>query len=244
MAGKFDKPFLVKGKRIDGRKVNELRKMSMKVGVIPSARGSAEVSFGSTTAVAAVHGPREVHPRHKEKSDRAIVRVFYSMMPFSTTDRCRPGPNRRSKEISKVMSEALEAAVYTKKYPATAIDVFVQISNANAGTRTTALNAASLAIANAGIEMRDLVCSVAAGKAGGKVMLDLFQPEDNFGEADLPIAMMPNLNKVVLLQMDGNLSKKEFNEAFKLCKDSMKEIYEEQKKALIENAKSGDKNVS
>jgi exosome complex component RRP41 len=81
--------------------------------------------------------------------------------------------------------------------------------------------------------MRDLVCSVAAGKADGTVMLDLFQPEDNFGEADLPVAMMPNSEGITLIQMDGDLTKKEFDESMKLVTEAMPILYELQKKGLI-----------
>ncbi len=232
MAGKSETPLVVKGKRIDGRKANELRKMSAEVGIIPQADGSARFSMGKTVAIAGVYGPKEVLPKHQTKDDRALIRVYYSMLPFSTTDRCRPGPSRRSKEISKVMIDALEAAILTEKYPATAIEIHVQILNANAGTRTAAINAASLALANAGIEMRDLVCAVAAGKADDTVLLDLFQPEDNFGQADLPIAVMPNRGEITLVQMDGDLSQKEFDESMKLVMDSANEIYEVQKNAL------------
>jgi len=77
-----------------------------------------------------------------------------------------------------------------------------------------------------------LVCAVAAGKADNTVLLDLFQPEDNFGQADLPIAVMPNRGEITLVQMDGDLSQKEFDESMKLVMDSANEIYEVQKNAL------------
>ena len=117
MAGKSKEPLLVKGKRLDGRKPAELRKITAEVGVIEKAVGSAKFTMGETVAVASVYGPMEVHPRHKEKSDRAILKVNYAMLPFSTSDRCRPGPSRRSKEISKVISESLEASLLLHKYP-------------------------------------------------------------------------------------------------------------------------------
>ena len=234
MAGKSKEPLLVKGKRLDGRKPAELRKITAEVGVIEKAVGSAKFTMGETVAVASVYGPIEVHPRHKEKSDRAILKVNYAMLPFSTSDRCRPGPSRRSKEISKVISESLEASLLLHKYPARMFEIDVVILNANAGTRTAAINAASLACADAGIEMRDLVCSVAAGKAEDTVLLDLFQPEDNYGQADLPMAVLPNLGEISLVQMDGDLSLKEFDEGFDMILESAKELYEIQKKALME----------
>ena len=86
--------------------------------------------------------------------------------------------------------------------------------------------------------MKDLVASVAAGKISGKIALDLFQPEDNFGEADVPIAMMPSTEEITLLQMDGDLTKEEFKETIKLCKKGVKEIYKAQRKALLNKYKS------
>ncbi|MFQ6136175.1 MAG: exosome complex exonuclease Rrp41 [Candidatus Hydrothermarchaeales archaeon] len=226
------KKFIIKGKRLDGRKVDELREIKIKAGVLERADGSAYVEWGENKAFAACYGPREVHPRHMERTDRAILRCRYNMAPFSVIDRKRPGPDRRSVEISKVTREALEPAVLLHLYPRTTIDVFIEILDANAGTRCTGITAASVALADAGIPMRDLVAACAAGKIGGKIVLDLFDVEDNYGEADLPIAMMPSKGKITLMQMDGNLSQKEFEEAFNLAKEGCEVIYQKQKEAL------------
>lgn len=242
MGGKSDKPFIVKGKRLDGRKPDEMRPVKMKVGVIPQADGSAEIEMGDTKAIAAVYGPKKVLPRRNEIADRAYLEVNYIMAPFSTSDRIRPGPSRRSTEISKVMTAALAPAIFLDKYPQMGIYVYVEVINANAGTRTAALNAASAALADAGIEMRDLVVSTAAGKVDGEVVLDLFQEEDNFGEADLPVAIMPNTGEITLLQMDGHLTKKEFDKAMELCKTGAKKLYDIQKKALVDKYKSAGGN--
>lgn len=241
MGGKSDITFITKGKRLDGRKVDEMRPVSMRVGVIPQADGSAEFTMGDTVAVAAVYGPQKVHPRRFEKSDRAYLRVIYGMVPFSTSDRIRPGPSRRSTEISKVMEGALSPAIYLKKYPQMGIYVYVNVINANAGTRTAAINAASAALADAGIEMRDLVVSVAAGKVDDTVVLDLFQDEDNFGSADLPVAIMPQSGRITLLQMDGDLSEKEFNQGVDMCKKAAKKLYDVQKKAILDKYNGGKK---
>lgn len=229
--GKPEK-LIVNGKRLDGRKFDKMRKVTIKVGVIPEAEGSAELSFGETTVIAAVYGPKKVIPRHLSDPERGYLKCVYDMASFATPDRNRPGPSRRSTEISKVMTEALSPAVRLDEYPKTEIDVFIEITNANAGTRCAAINAASVALADAGIEMRDLVTSVAAGKADGKLMLDLFQPEDNFGEADLPIAMLPRTKEISLLQMDGDLSPEELDKLLKMISKSCNELYEIQKEAL------------
>ncbi|MBI5253975.1 MAG: exosome complex exonuclease Rrp41 [Euryarchaeota archaeon] len=224
--------FIVKGKRLDGRKLDELREIKIEAGILKRADGSAYVEWGGNKVMAACYGPREVHPRHLARSDKAILRCTYNMAPFSVSDRKRPGPDRRSREISKVTREALEPVVFTNLFPRTAIDVFIEVLQANAGTRCTGIAAASVALADAGIPMRDLVPSCAAGKVGGEIVLDLFDVEDNFGEADLPVAMIPRKNEITLLQMDGNLTQEEFEKALKLAMEGCIKVYELQKEAL------------
>ncbi|HEU97615.1 MAG TPA: exosome complex exonuclease Rrp41 [Fervidicoccus fontis] len=222
------------GIRIDGRKPDQIRPVSMSVGVLKNAQGSALVSFGKTTVLAAVYGPREALPRHMTLPDRAILRVRYHMAPFSTTERKSPAPTRREVELSKVIRESLEASVFTELYPRTTIDIFIEVLQADGGTRTTSLTAASLALADAGIPMRDLIAGVAVGKVEGMLVLDINEAEDSGGQADMPVGMMPNLGKIVLLQLNGSLSREEFKEAMKMAIKAIKEIYLIQKQTLRE----------
>ncbi len=230
-----EKPKLIneEGLRVDGRRPDELRPLRMEVGVLKNADGSALVAFGNTKVIAAVYGPREIHPRHLTLPDRAIIRCRYHMAPFSTSDRKSPAPSRREIELSKVVREALEATIFTELYPRTTIDVFIEVLQADGGTRTAGLTAAALAVADAGIPMRDLVAAVAVGKVDGVLVLDINEIEDEYGEADMPVAMMPSLDKVVLLQLNGVLTPEEFKEAFKLAKKGIMEIYKMQKEALF-----------
>lgn len=229
--------FIVKGKRLDGRTLDELRPIKIKAGVVKNAAGSASLELGETKCVVAVYGPREVIPRHLSQPDKAYVDVIYDMMTFATPERNRPGPSRRSTEISTVIKNALSSAIFLEKYPKTKIDIYIEVTNANAGTRTAALTAAAVALADAGIEMRDLVASVAVGKADGKLMLDLFELEDNFGQADVPIAFIPRTGEIVLLQMDGDMTKEELKTGLDMAKKSCMEIYKKQKAALKEKYK-------
>jgi exosome complex component RRP41 len=221
-------------KRADGRKTDELRPVEMKVGVLKHADGSALVKIGKTVALAAVYGPRELNPRHMQESDRAILQCNYTMAPFSTNERVRPGPSRRSVEISKVTRESLEPALFLHDFPRTTIDVYIVILQANAGTRTAGINAASLALADAGIQMRDLVASIAAGKIEGHYALDLTGDEEETTDCDLPIAYMPKERKFTLLQMDGKITKDDLAQIIRLAVKGCETLYEHQKKALLE----------
>lgn len=234
--------FIVDGRRLDGRVLDELREIKMEVGVLKRADGSCYVEWGGNKVMAACYGPREVHPKHLQRSEKAILRCTYNMAPFSVVDRKKPGPDRRSSEISKVTRQALEPVVFTNLFPRTAIDVFIEVLQANAGTRCAGITAASLALADAGVPMRDLISACAAGKVGGEIVLDPFDVEDNFGEADLPVAMVPRKGEITLLQMDGNFTPEEFEKALKLAVGGCKKVYEIQKDAL-KRKYGGEKNV-
>ena len=231
-AKKAEKLIDKKGVRLDGRKLDELRLVKMAVGVLPNANGSAYLEQGKNKILVGVYGPKEAHPRHIAQQDRAVIQCRYHMAPFSVDERKSPAPSRRDVELSKVIRESLEPAVFLEYYPKTSIQVYIEVLQADGGTRCAGITTAALALADAGIPMRDLVVACAAGKADGKMILDLMDTEDKVGDADVPVAFMPNLNAITLLQMDGNLSVDEFNTAVDMALGGCKKLYELQKEAL------------
>jgi exosome complex component RRP41 len=220
------------GIRIDGRTAEQHRPFKIEAGVLNNADGSAYVEIGKNKVLAAVYGPRECHPKHMQDPTKAVIQCRYNMETYSVSDRKRPGPDRRSIEISKITAEALESVVLTELYPRASIDVYIEILQANAGTRCAGLTAASVALADAGIPMRDIIPACACGKADDKVLLDLNKEEDNFGQADLPIAIIPSTDEIVLLQMDGNMTREEVDHGIKMAMGACHELYDMQKAAL------------
>lgn len=222
------------GLRLDGRSATELRPLKIETDVLNRADGSAFIEWGGNKIMVAVYGPREAYPKHTQDIEKAIIKARYNMSAFSVDERKRPGPDRRSVEISKVVSEALQNAVMVELFPRAQIDVFIDVLQADAGTRIAGLTAASVALASAGIPMRDLVVGCTAGKIEGQIVLDLGKEEDNFGQADLPMGMLAQSGKVVLMQMDGDLTVEEFDKATEMMQEAMKKIYEIQKNALAD----------
>ncbi|RLF32054.1 MAG: exosome complex exonuclease Rrp41 [Thermoplasmata archaeon] len=221
------------GIRMDGRKPDELRPIKIEAGVLHRAQGSCYLEWGGNKVMAAVYGPREAIPRHIQHPLKAVINARYNMVPFSVSDRKRPGPDRRSVEISKVTSEALEHVVFTGLFPRTMIDVCIEVLGAEAGTRCAGLTAAAVALADAGIPMRDLPVACAAGKIDGTVVLDLAGDEDCEGEADMPIAIAPRTEEILLMQMDGHMTYQEFEEALELALKGCREVSKLQKEALL-----------
>ncbi|MCJ7561375.1 exosome complex exonuclease Rrp41 [Candidatus Bathyarchaeota archaeon] len=232
MSNKPEKLIDKKGLRLDGRKIDELRPLKLEVGILPNADGSAYVEHGKNKILVGVFGPREMHPKHLSMADRMVIRCRYHMAPFSVPERKSPAPSRREIELGKVIRESLEPSVFNDLYPRTGVDVFIEVLQADGGTRCASITAASLALADAGIPMRDLVVACAAGKVDDQVVLDLMDEEDKLGVADVPVAYMPSLNAITLLQMDGILTPEELEKAINMAMDGCKKIYAMQKEAL------------
>ena len=226
-------------KRKSGRKVDEMRSPILaKVGVVPSADGSAMFQTGKTIAIAAVYGPKKMHPLHAQNPEKGTLRCTYNMNSFSVEDRIRPGPSRRSTEISKITEWALEPVVMLENYPSQVVDVHIQILQADAGTRCAGINAASMALAHAGIPMKDIISSVAVGKMDKTIVLDLDKYEDSEfdegeGSTDIPMSFTQS-GEITHLQLDGKINAEQLKEAIEMARSAAKDIYKIQKKALKE----------
>ena len=222
--------------RPDGRKPEDIRPMKAKVGIIENAEGSAMFEFGDTKAIAAVYGPKEMHPRNQRDPKKGTLRCNYNMISFSVDDRIRPGPSRRSTEISKVTEWAIDPVVMIDKYPGTVVDVHIQIVQANASTRCAGINAAVMALAHAGIPMKDLVSSISIGKLDKDLVVDVDKKEEDWeegeGATDIALTFKHNDEKLTHIQLDGHITPKQLKEAVEMGKEATKRVYELQKKAL------------
>ncbi|OEL28831.1 Exosome complex component RRP41-like protein [Dichanthelium oligosanthes] len=223
------------GFRVDGRRPNEMRQLKGEVGVVARADGSALFEMGNTRVIAAVYGPREVNSPtlisavqnkgQQVNSKEALVRCEYRMAEFSTGDRRRkPKGDRRSTEISLVIRQTMEASILTDLMPRSQIDIFVQVLQADGGTRSACINAATLALANAGIPMRDIVTSCSAGYLCSTPLLDLNYLEDSAGGPDVTVGILAKMDKVTLLQMDAKLPMDTFENVMGLAIEGCKAI--------------------
>ncbi len=221
------------GKRLDGRAPNEMRSMKIVPNVVKNSGGSAYMEWGKNKIIAAVYGPGEALPRHTANPDRAVIKCRYMMAPFSSSEEHgRVGMNRRAIEISKVTAEVFENIVLLDQFPGTEINIYIEVLQSDGGTRAAGITCASVAMALSGIPMKDLPYAVSVGKVGEDVILDLDKLEDNYSDADVPLAILPRTDSVALLQMDGEMTKKQFNDAMAMAMEAGKTISKLQKDAL------------
>ena len=233
-------------KRLDGRNPEDLRDVEAKAGIIENADGSGYFKIGKTWAYAAVYGPKEIVPRFMMKHDKGILRVNYNMMPFSGQgERVRPGPNRRAKELSMVSGKALEGVLDLTKFKNSGVEVFIELPQTDAGSRCAGICAASIALADAGFVMKDMVAAIAVGRVRGEIVVDLSYEEEadesKGGAVDTALAMIPSTGEVTLLQMDGKVSKDELMKSIIMGKEACKKIVEIQRQAIKDKyANAGD----
>ena len=229
-----EKPkLIVDGKRLDGRGFDELRPIKIEAGVLKNADGSAYLEWGKNKIFAAVYGPREALPKHTADPEKAVIKCRYSMAPFSSLEEHgRSGPNRRAIEISKVTKEVFENVIMGENFPGTEINIFIEVVQSDGGTRAAGITAAAVALATSGIPMKDLPYAVSAGKIGDQIVIDLNKIEDNYSDADVPVAVSPRTGEILLLQMDGSLTKDEFKEVIAKVKKAGQIISKAQRDAL------------
>eukprot|EP01116_Phalansterium_solitarium_P001332 TRINITY_DN11122_c0_g1_i1.p1 TRINITY_DN11122_c0_g1~~TRINITY_DN11122_c0_g1_i1.p1 ORF type:complete len:260 (+),score=55.50 TRINITY_DN11122_c0_g1_i1:107-886(+) len=180
------------GLRIDGRRAEELRKVTCRMGVIAQADGSAYLQQGNTKLVATVYGPCQVSERHQALHDRAVIKCEFSSAPFSTGERKRKSKqDRRAAEMALLLRETFESVILTTLYPRSQIEISVSVLQADGATRSAALNAAALALVEAGVAMRQLPAACAVGRLDGTLVLDPNQLEEQHGAAALHLAVLP-----------------------------------------------------
>ncbi|MBS3067379.1 exosome complex exonuclease Rrp41 [Candidatus Micrarchaeota archaeon] len=238
-----DIKLLVDGKRLDGRSQFDLRNIRIEAGILHDADGSAFVEWGKNKVICGIYGPRECIPRHEASPYKALVKCRYSMAPFSSLEEhSRSGPSRRSVELSKVIREVFENLIITESFPRTQINIFVDVLQSDGGTRTTCITAAAVALANAGIPMRDMASAVAVGKADDILIADLAKEEDNFGQCDMPVAFSYRKKDILLLQMDGLLTREEIETLLNEAEKASDKVYAKQFDALKKVYESPEEN--
>nr|KYP51342.1 Exosome complex exonuclease RRP41 [Cajanus cajan] len=224
--------------KLDKVTLLQMRQIRAEIGVVSKADGYAIFEMGNTKVIVAVYGPREVQNRSQQISSHALVRREYNMANFSAGDRIRkPKGDRRSTEISMVICLTMEACILTHLLSRSQVLLHIQnfFLYKCKLTRSTCINAATLALAYAGIPMRPLVTSYSAGYLNSTPLLDLNFVEDSAGGPDVTLEILPKLDKVTLLQMDSKLPIDLLENVMKLEIEGCKAIANYIREILLEN---------
>lgn len=141
-----------------------------------------------------------------------------------------------------VTTKALLPVIELDDFPNAVVDVFIELDQTDAGTRCAGICAAAIALADAGVMMKDLVASVSVGVVDNAIVADLNYDEEAYDKgdvADIPVAVIPSTGQVTLLQMDGIVTPAQIKEALQLAVKKCDDINKIQKAALYEKYKVG-----
>ncbi|XP_031480398.1 exosome complex component RRP41-like [Nymphaea colorata] len=204
------------GLRVDGRNTHQCRPAFMRTGAVNAAVGSAYAEFGSTKVIVSVFGPRE-SKKAMAYSDVGRLNCSVSFMTFSTQIR---GQGSDDKEMSSMLHKALEGAIMLETFPKTTVDVFALVMESGGGDLPVIISCASLALADAGIMMLDLVISTSVSCHGKDLVIDPTLEEERCQDGGFMISFMPSRNEVTQLTITGEWSTAKVAEAMELCIDA------------------------
>ncbi|CAJ1355516.1 unnamed protein product [Effrenium voratum] len=230
---------VTRGFRADGRRVLEPRGVSCSVGGFGrEADGYAIFELGSTKAVAYVYGPMEAKQRSQTLHDRAVLVCNLSTATFASQRRFG-GRDRQSSERSMWLQQTFESAILLEQYPRSQIRLFVQILQAEGSAMAAAINAATLALADAGIPMRDLVVGCTSGMLGRKLAVDLSREEEQAGGAEILVAALTGARRVSLLEVESKVPDGQFGPLYDMALQGCLTIAEQMRTCLLEHAAEG-----
>ena len=191
------------GLRLDGRRPLELRQMRCHFGTVREAEGSVTFESGNTKILASVFGPRDAgRDRSEARTGRVVCHV--STAPFSSGGerRKRSRRDRMTRELGHIIREAFQANILTELFPKSRIDVFIHVLQADGGVLGASLNAAFLAVADAGIPMHDLCGAASLGVLNKTKLLDLNYLEEGGGGAVATAFVQRNRDEVLTLHVE------------------------------------------
>ena len=190
--------------RIDGRRADELRPVTITRNWLDHAEGSVLVEFGKTRVLCAASVTQGV-PRWRKGSGLGWVTAEYAMLPRSTNTRSdresvKGRIGGRTHEISRLVGRSLRAVIDYKSLGENTIVLDCDVLQADGGTRTAAITGAYVALedavswlrgkgALAGEPLTGSVSAVSVGIVGGEPLLDLCYEEDVTADTDMNVVM-------------------------------------------------------
>ena len=227
--------------RQDGRKQHEIRRINCNLRPLNdnSVASSSIFQLGLTKILCTVEGPMECSRRSDENPHRANIHVTVKSAPFSSFSRSTNNSsvsNKRYLEMSQEISQAFEAAVILDLYPRCVIHINCHILQDDGGVLECAINAVTLALVNAGVALKDLVCSCSVGlmisSSSHVCIIDLNKGEENESYngnvSKMSAALMPQRGSVVLSKLASSRLKnvKELEGMMKAASEGCKAVYD------------------
>ena len=226
-------------------KDDQHRALVLNTGIVSKAQGSAYIEQGQTKAICAVYGPREI-PRKSDFSMKGILNCTFERTPFARTKRQASGPQNLDadeEEVSKTLSEALQATVCMHLYPKSQIDVYVTVLEDDGSDLAAGITVASLALADAAVQMFDTIVGISLKRFNDRVLIDPTKAEEEkigegqFDRGQITIGYQPSLEQVSLMTSEGYMSKEHLIKDLKVLAKQSSELVRQLQLCLVQSVK-------
>ncbi len=237
--------------RIDGRKANELRPMTVTRYFIKHAPGSVLIEVGDTKVICTAMVEEKVPPFLKGQK-KGWITAEYEMLPGSTNTRKSRDRNRgkidgRTMEIQRLIGRSLRSIIDLNKLGERTLWIDCDVIQADGGTRTAAITGAFIALHDALTELlkkgkikempiTNFVAATSVGVYQGEAIVDLCYEEDSNAEVDMNMVMTAS-GDIIEIQGTGEerpFNKEELHKMMALGEANIKKIIAFQKETLLE----------
>ena len=238
-------------KRIDRRKLNEVRNIKCEVGILPKVHGSALFTRGETQAlVVTTLGTSDDEQRLEtlDGAERSRFMLHYNFPPYSVGEVGRIGTGRREIGHGKLAWRAINSSLPSKEEFPYTFRIVSEITESNGSSSMATVCGASLALMDAGVPIKTPIAGIAMGliKEGDdySILSDILGDEDHLGDMDFKVA--GTKDGITSLQMDIKITGITFEimeKALDQAKEGRIHILGEMAKALTESRKELSKNT-
>jgi polyribonucleotide nucleotidyltransferase len=233
---------LLKERRPDGRKLDELRKISCQAGILPRTHGSGLFCRGQTKVLSILTlgtpGDQQILEGMEITGKKRFMH-HYNFPPYSTGE-IKPmrGPGRREIGHGMLAEKALLPLVPSfEEFPYT-MRIVSEILSSNGSTSMASVSSASLALMDAGVPIKAPAAGIALGlmsdeKGSYKILTDIQGPEDHHGDMDFKVAGTEK--GITAIQMDvkiAGITEEILKEALSQGKKARLQILKEMSKVL------------
>jgi len=234
----------VEGYRLDGRKPTELRQFRCSFNTIPDADGSCYLEYGNSKLLAMIYGPYEGH-EGRLNHEQATITCDFSMTQYCVSERRhRTQGDWKSQKIQVSVQRVFRQAILIETYPKSQIDIHLKILQSDGNDYCPCVNATTLALINAGIPMKDFVCSSTVGNIQGKYIIDLNQQEEQQQTPQLTLTIMPQRDEIVALTCESRVHHDTYNDMLDSATQACQQLFQLMKHSVLEQMKANDLNLS
>jgi ribonuclease PH len=235
--------------RTDGRKLTQLRAVTITPRYIKTAEGSVLIEMGDTKVICTAKLEDRVPP-FLRNSGKGWITAEYGMLPGSSQTRigresARGKIGGRTHEIQRLIGRSLRAVADLKALGEKTIWIDCDVIQADGGTRTASITGAYVALADAvrgwlnrsiiNVDpLKDAVAAVSIGIIEGKILLDLCYEEDSRAEVDMNFVMTGS-GKFIEVQGTAEtapFTRKQMERMAELAEQGIKELLKTQKKVV------------